>query len=959
MSSSTALPTGPQVVPPAMSKIVAAFGEWESEITKEAIFRDTWSLGSPRVDRRSERAFFTESRADGVTCIREVRGAECHDVLPPGYSARSRIYEYGGDPYALLSDGRIIFSNFSDNAVYILNVDSGQIKCLIRKGGLRYAAFNAHPGEQPWVLVIEEHHVDDVPGNVTNHIVLIDTETAEVKRIAAGADFYMFPTISYGGKKVCWVEWNFPDMPWTGVKLYWADFNEDGTLEDVELVAGHDRMSVTEPRWGLDGYLYFCQEQTNFRQLYRRRPGDDTAMLLTRDDLGTVEFGLALMFCGGHSYAILSEDCIVAVYTDNGANTLVTINPQTLDFARLPLSITDVHWDGIDGLSNTSFLLVGCSATRPQALFKIEIESDGTKVCIVRQSTDQVFPESAFSIPEHIEFPVKKSPERTVHGFFWPPHNPRYREPDGEKAPLIVLPHGGPTEHCTPGLKLRFQYWTSRGYALYAINYTGSDGHGKSYRDMLDGNWGITDVEDVAESVQYLSDTGRINITKIGIKGGSAGGYNVLQALCCYPNIFAGGVCLYGVSDVKLLLETTHKMESQYVSTLLFPNNNSITQDEREKIMYDRAPVYHAGNIRAPLLLLHGKVDKVVPVSQSQIIYDDIKKRGCQVELITFEGEGHGFRKGENMMTAMQAEEEWWKKTLVRSHTECESTCTQQLSLPSLFPVIFDPEPIENIVTLHCVLFATQYACAKSWLDCGLKVDRLIGHSFGQLTALCVAGSISLFEAMRLLSERARLVEEHLGPQNGVMLAVEGTDVDRLLRHGRQQYQQFSADIACYNGPRSIVVAGDEASIQAVEKASGAFPADFRMKRLQNTHAFHSRLLDAVVPGLLQRARELDFKTPTIPIEACSNTDDWSEITPEKIASHTRMAVHFMDAVRRVEQKIRGPIVWLEAGSGSPVIPMLKRAISSQSSSYEHVYVPTSLRNSDAQANLAKATSHL
>ena len=291
------------------------------------------------------------------------------------------------------------------------------------------------------------------------------------------------------------------------------------------------------------------------------------------------------------------------------------------------------------------------------------------------------------------------------------------------------------------------------------------------------------------------------------------------------------------------------------------------------------------------------------------------------------------------------------------SQADCDLVCTEDLSLASLFPTIFDPQPIEDIVTLHCALFSIQYTCAKSWLDSGLKVDRLVGHSFGQLTALCVAGSLSLFDALRLVSERARLVETHCSNQHGVMLAVEGSEVDleRLLRLAEQQCQHYSADIACYNGPRSFVIAGDEASIQAIEKASENFPDIFRMKRLENSHAFHSRLLDGLIPDLLQTTGGLRLAAPIIPIEACSD-DDWSNITAEKVARHTRGPVRFMDAVRRVEQHINSPVIWLEAGSGSPIIPMVKRAVDSDN---EHVYISTPLRNSDAQMNLAKATCRL
>lgn len=286
----------------------------------------------------------------------------------------------------------------------------------------------------------------------------------------------------------------------------------------------------------------------------------------------------------------------------------------------------------------------------------------------------------------------------------------------------------------------------------------------------------------------------------------------------------------------------------------------------------------------------------------------------------------------------------------------------EELHLPSVFPAIFDPEPIEDIVRLHCVLFTIQYACAMSWLDCGLIVDRLIGHSFGQLTGLCVAGSITLPDALRLVAERAHLIRQHCSSKTSLMLAVDGTqdDVDALLCQAEQQCRMFSADIACYNGTRSFVIAGDLTSIHAIEAASAALANPVRMKRLDNSHAFHSRLLDGIIPGLLRAVEGIQFSAPQIPIEACSD-DDWSDIDGEKIVRHTRMAVRFQDAVRRIERQVAEPLIWLEAGSGSPIVPMVKRAVqpSQGSSARHHVYIPTSLRGQDAQNNLAKAVSRL
>ncbi|KAH7029055.1 putative dipeptidyl peptidase IV [Microdochium trichocladiopsis] len=666
------------------AKTVAPFGLWESEVTKEAVFQGTSALSSPRVCRRTGRAYFTESRPDGVNYIVEIKTAgpsssdaspELKDVLPAGYNARSRVYEYGGGPYAILgggSGGRLVFSNKADDSVNVLDADSGSVTKLVHTPKLRYGDFDAHPrgGDdgQPWVLAVEEDHaVSDVPEKVQNYVVAINTQTGEVKRLASGADLYMYPRFSLDGSKVCWVEWDFPDMPWSGVRLFWADWSgETGSLSNVEHVAGDAEASATEPRWGPDGYLYYCHETTDWRQIYRRRPGQAEATLIDIKGLEDVEFGRPTMALANNSYDLLSDKCLVAVYIKNGTSSIVQVNLDTFEYKDVSVPLADVERDGITRFNDNSFLAIGTGHTTPQALYSISLESNGkANMTTVRKSTTQTFDSAVFSVPEHIEFQSKKQPSRKIHGFYWPPHNPGFTGPEGQKPPLIVQSHGGPTSHTPPGLKLDLQYWNTRGYATFAINYSGSTGHGKAYRDSLNANWGVLDVDDVAEAVAHLAESGRTDgALTTGIRGGSAGGYSVLQALCCYPDIFAGGVCLYGISEVKLLLDETHKMECRYVDNLMF--TAEMDAEQRAKVMHDRSPVYHAGNITAPLLILHGDEDNVVPISQAYTMYDDIKKRGGEVKLVKFEGEGHGFRKGENLITGQTEEEEWWKKTLVR-----------------------------------------------------------------------------------------------------------------------------------------------------------------------------------------------------------------------------------------------------------------------------------------------------
>lgn len=252
--------------------------------------------------QRTGRAFCCELRSDGNYHLIEVRGGDFVDILPEGFSARSRVYEYGGGSYAVLPGARVIFSNFKDNSVYVLDVDEGTVQSLLQSKTLRYGDYDVHRGDEPWVLAVQEDHEIAIPEQVKNYIVAINTKTGEVRRIVEGADFYMFPRFSPDGKKVSWLQWDFPGMPWAGVSLYWADWVEgEIKLDTVEHIAGGESTTVTEPRWGPDGYLYFAEEQTNYYQLFRRKPQDGETIPVTLPGLENVEFGSAKFSCARYA----------------------------------------------------------------------------------------------------------------------------------------------------------------------------------------------------------------------------------------------------------------------------------------------------------------------------------------------------------------------------------------------------------------------------------------------------------------------------------------------------------------------------------------------------------------------------------------------------------------------------------------------------------------------------------
>lgn len=584
---------------------------------------------------------------------------------------------------------RILFSDAKQKSVNLLDVDSGEVSRLVLSSTLRYADFDAHPRiyegtwETAWVLAVEEDHKDPKPADVKNYVVAINIQTGNVKRFGTGSDFYQYPRFSPDGKTVCWKEWDHPKMPWDGCRLIVADFTVNGILGSKPLsINGADyKGSISEPRWSPNGTLFYCQERTNFRQLCWWNPEqDDETVPIT--GLETAEMGDASFFIGCQSYVFLSDTDIIAIPTWSGANEIVHIKlPVESSIAGgklgtslggtatvLDTPLKDLRFDSIACLSSTSVLVTGAGYTSPAGVYRITIDPSKLAkpaVTLIRSSTDVAYPETLFSTPIPISFPSRKAdPDRTITGFFWPPHNPSFTSPPGSLPSLLISPHGGPTAHTGPGLKLMDQYFLTRGYACFSINYTGSSGHGRSYRQALYGRWGVADTDDVADAVAYLASKDLIDPRKVGVVGGSAGGYNVLQSLVHYPDVFAGGVCYCGVSDVEALDRDTHKMESRYMQVLLGFTEDT-TDEEKHKLYKERSPLYQAEKITSPLLLIHGDMDPVVPIAQSYKVKERIEKRGGDVDMIVLKGEGHMFKRGESWETVVREGEKWWRRSLL------------------------------------------------------------------------------------------------------------------------------------------------------------------------------------------------------------------------------------------------------------------------------------------------------
>ncbi|KAK6349390.1 hypothetical protein TWF696_005677 [Orbilia brochopaga] len=589
------------------------------------------------------------------------------------------IHEYGGAAMKPYPDQEAVICTISgDNAgVYKVSVETypdgtvtaGAPALLISTDKtVRFANFAINPKDSSRVLAVLEHHTGQEADTVVNSLVLITGEpgNASWKRVAEGADFYSAPSWSPDGSKVAWLQWDHPDMPWTGGQVFIADWKDD-KLENKHVIAGKARTeSASQPRWNPDGTLFYCSDKTGYWQLYKH---DESGISnsITLKGLEEVDFSNAEWAMGWHSYDFLSPTKAVASYVDNATSRTILVDLSDNTHKDLDIPFVDTQWTSVHAVSDRSFTIIASTSDQPSTLYLCALSEDGSvSYRSIAASTPISVPKDLISAARHITFPRVSSPEPSTkaHAWYYPPVNPAYKAPEGSLPPLVISLHGGPTAHSACGLSLPIQYWTSRGYAYAFVNYTGSTGYGRKFRDGLNTQWGLADVSDAADCVHFLVSQSLVDKTRVGIVGGSAGGYGVLQAICSYPEVWAACVSNYGISSLKALIEHTHKFESRYMDGLLWHEDAS--KEEREQIMAERSPLLRAASIKAPVLLLQGVEDRVVPKEQAEEMARVIESNGGIVRVELFEGEGHGWRKETTVIKATQLQEDWWRKYLVR-----------------------------------------------------------------------------------------------------------------------------------------------------------------------------------------------------------------------------------------------------------------------------------------------------
>lgn len=624
--------------------VTAPYGSWASPIVPALLTSAVPGYAWPRVDRGN--LYWLESRpwenGRSVIVQKDPQG-NVRDVLNPPLSARSKVHEYGGTPY-LVADDMLYFCLQDDQRLYAqdLSVRDSIPLPLTPESDYRFADFCLDRKRQRLICVAENHAQ---PGEPENLLVSVPLDRSmAIQRLCEGADFYAYPRLDNHSEQLCWVSWNHPDLPWDNTQLWLAELDANGNPGAPRLLAGNGLESIVQPCWSPDNRLCFISDRDNWWNLYRWDPDSDQISALLPM---AAEFATPLWVLGMSNYGFCDDGTLVCSYTQQGSWQLAmlppgsqTLQPVSTDYTQ----ISDLYCEG-----NRAWL-VGASATRGAELAQLDIGERDTQpgqLSVLARSSSPAIQSGYLSNPQPVSFPT--SGGDIAHGFFYPPVNPGFNGPVNSLPPLIVVCHGGPTGATGSALNLKIQYWTSRGFAVLDVNYRGSTGYGRRYRQQLQGQWGIVDVEDVTAGARYLIEQQKVDPQKVAIRGSSAGGYTVLAALC-FRNLFKAGACLYGIGDLETLARDTHKFESRYLDRLVGP------YPEKQSIYRDRSPLYHAEKFHCPVIFFQGLDDRVVPPEQALTMVNALKEKHLPVAYLPFADEGHGFRKAETIRQALEAE---------------------------------------------------------------------------------------------------------------------------------------------------------------------------------------------------------------------------------------------------------------------------------------------------------------
>jgi dipeptidyl aminopeptidase/acylaminoacyl peptidase len=618
---------------------VAPYGSWKSPITSDLIVSATRGLGQIALD--GEDVYWIELRPSegGRNCVvRSTPGGAISDVTPAEFNARTRVHEYGGGDFAVL-DGVIYFSNFSDQRIYRQRTETAP-QPITPEGKFRYSDPFIVPRSERLVAVREDHTVEG--GEAVNTIVSLgldgDGNDEGGRVLVSGADFYSTPRVSPEGARIAWLSWNHPNMPWDGCELWVGELDEAGALTSSRRVAGGPDESIFQPEWSPAGVLYFVSDRSNWWNIYRLGEGDEAEAVCELE----AEFATPQWLFAMSTYAFASEETIVCAYNERGNWSLATLDTRSKRLSPIELPYTELSYIRAD--ARRALFRAG-SPTRRLAIVELDLETRETRV--IRRASEVEFDDGYLSVPRAVEFPTEGG--RTAHAFFYQPRNRDFDAPEGERPPLIVKCHGGPTAATTTTLRLETQFWTSRGIAVLDVNYGGSSGYGREYRQRLNGEWGVVDVDDCVNGAKYLIERGEVDGARCVITGGSAGGFTTLNALT-FRDTFKAGASHFGISDLTVFVGDTHKFESRYLERLVGP------YPERAEVYFERSSINFTDRLSCPVIFFQGLEDKIVPPNQAELMVEALRRKKLPVAYVAFEGEQHGFRKAENIKRALEGE---------------------------------------------------------------------------------------------------------------------------------------------------------------------------------------------------------------------------------------------------------------------------------------------------------------
>jgi len=617
-----------------MSKRISPYGSWRSPITSDMVASGLVDLGQIEIEDKD--IYWCEMRPSDKGRYVIVRYSPVEgtvDINPSPFNARTRVHEYGGGSYKVLGN-EVFFTNFTDQRIYKMKQGEKLVPITLETE-LRHADFEFDSIHERLICVREDHREKGM--EAANTIVSLDLEGKNFKTIVYGNDFYSSPRISPKGKYLAWLTWNHPHMPWDKTELWIGKLSQDGSIGERIQINNNITESVVQPSWSPDGILHFVSDRNNWWNIYCWKNGE-VKTLYPKE----AEFAQPPWTFAQSNYDFESQNTIICSYTQKGRWHIARLNTETGKLEDIETPYTH-----ISSLHTTCeyAVFIGGSPREANSIVKLDLNTLNTDV--LKRSSKITVDAGYLSQPKPIEFPTEKG--LTAHGIYYKPRNKDYTAPSGTLPPLLVSVHGGPTAAASATLSLRVQFWTGRGFAVVEVNYGGSTGYGREYRERLHGQWGVVDVDDSVNAAKYLVDIGEVDEEKLAISGGSAGGYTTINSLT-FRDVFKAGASYFGISDLETFVNDTHKFESRYLVFLVGP------YPEKRDVHYQRSAINFLDQLDVPIILFQGLDDKIVPPSQAELIVEALRNRGGSVAYLPFEGEQHGFRQAKNIKRSLEAE---------------------------------------------------------------------------------------------------------------------------------------------------------------------------------------------------------------------------------------------------------------------------------------------------------------